>query len=116
MNFSNMKVGLRLGIGFASMVLLLVAVAIFSSMRMQQAGKVVDVLINDKLKNERLISEWQTVVEVNVQRTQAAGKSTDPEVATSYLATSATQASRVMELQQRIADGLMDPQAKSLYA
>ena len=116
MNFSSMKVGVRLGIGFASMLLLLVAVAMFSSVRMQQAGKVADILIHDKLKNERLISEWLSAVEVNVQRTQAAGKSTDPEVEKFYLAKIATQAVHVMELQQRIADGIMDPLAKSLYA
>ena len=99
MNFSSMKVGVRLGIGFASMVLLLVAVAMFSSVRIQKAGEVADVLINDKLKNERLFSEWQTVIEVNVQRTQAAGKSTDSEAEKSYLAKIGKQTARATELQ-----------------
>ena len=116
MNFSKMKVGVRLGIGFALMLLLLLAVALFSGLSMQKTSDATDYLIHEKLRNERLINEWGTIIEVNLQRSLAAGKTSEPELQKFFENAIAKNSSRVSELQKELSTSLTDPTAKSLYA
>ncbi len=76
----NLKIGVRLGGGFAAVLLLLLSLTVVGIVQMQSASKETDALVNVKVRNERLIGEWTKVIEVNAARTAAAGKSAIPPI------------------------------------
>jgi len=46
--FKNMKIGMRLGIGFGVVVLTLILVALLSAMRLAEIGGTIDKMVNDR--------------------------------------------------------------------
>ncbi|MEW7847470.1 methyl-accepting chemotaxis protein [Massilia aurea] len=61
----NLSLGARLGLGFAVVLALLVALAATSLTRMQSAGDLTYRLVNTSMKNQRDIAEWRRHIEVN---------------------------------------------------
>ncbi|MET3134591.1 methyl-accepting chemotaxis protein [Oxalobacteraceae bacterium GrIS 1.11] len=116
MKIANLKVGTRMGLGYGFMLLLLMAVALLSALNTQKTSALTDYLINEKLKNERLIGEWKTIIEVNLPRSLAAGKTTDPEMQKLFQDAMASNSARATQLQKEISGNLNDPIAQSLYA
>ncbi|MDY0961283.1 methyl-accepting chemotaxis protein [Massilia sp. CFBP9026] len=61
----NLKIGARLGLAFAVVLALLLAMAATSLTRMQTAGDLTYRLVNTSTKNQFTTSEWRKLVEVN---------------------------------------------------
>ena len=61
----NLTLGARLGLGFAVVLALLVALSATSLTRMHQAGSMTERLVNTSMKNQRAIAEWRRNIEVN---------------------------------------------------
>ena len=61
----NLTLGARLGLGFAIVLALLLALAATSITRMQAAGDLTYRLVNTSMKNQRDIAEWRRHIEVN---------------------------------------------------
>ena len=78
MNLSDMKVGKRLTIGFGATLLLLLSIALTSWFSIRSTAEDTENLLTGRLKVERLIMHWKSLVEVNLQRSLAAAKATDP--------------------------------------
>lgn len=116
MKLAKMKVSSRLLLGFACVLSLLVAVAAISVIRMQQASEVTDYLLKEKIHNERLINEWKHIIEVNVPKSIAAGKTTDPVLQKFFKDSIKKSSARATELQGELEKHLKDPQAKALFA
>jgi len=55
----NLNIGTRLALGFAVVLALLVAVSAIAVWRLQSASAITSTLINEQVRNERLIDEWQ---------------------------------------------------------
>ncbi|NHZ98347.1 hypothetical protein F2P46_21865 [Massilia sp. CCM 8734] len=67
----NLSIGTRLTLGFALVLLFLVALTGIGVWRMQQASVMTDNMVKDTVRNERLIDGWAKVIEVNAARTLA---------------------------------------------
>src|SRR5471030_639767 len=80
MRFSELKVSTKLGIGFGSTLVLLIAVALVSWFSMEKMEDDTDLLLQKKLQVERRIDDWKATIEINLQRTLAAAKTSDPAV------------------------------------
>ncbi|HEV7816580.1 MAG TPA: methyl-accepting chemotaxis protein [Janthinobacterium sp.] len=111
----NLNIGVRLGIGFAAVLLLLVALTVIGVMRMQTASAMTDTLINVKVKNERMIAEWVKVIELNASRTTAAWQISDPADQKAFEDQMKTSSARATEVQNILATTIQDPRAKALY-
>jgi methyl-accepting chemotaxis protein len=74
----NLRIGTRLSLGFAIVLMLLVALTVIGVWRMQSASAMTDEMIGVKVRNERLIGEWAKVIEVNAARTTTAWVLADP--------------------------------------
>src|SRR5450830_565098 len=74
----NMKIGMRLGIGFATVLILLSVITAIGVWRLQSVGKLTDFIVNDALVKERLVNAFYKSIELNVGRIVAAAKNTDP--------------------------------------
>jgi methyl-accepting chemotaxis protein len=61
----NLKIGARLGLGFAIVLALLLIMSATSLTRMQAAGDLTYRLVNTSVKNQRSVAEWRRNIEVN---------------------------------------------------
>ncbi len=111
----NLKIGVRLGGGFAAVLLLLTTLTVVGIVQMQSASKETDALVNVKVRNERLIGEWTKVIEVNAARTAAAWKVSDPEHQKQFEKEMAVSSSRATEIQDAIGKSELNAEEQSLY-
>ena len=115
MQFSTMKVSHRLATGFGATLLLLLTVAVVSWMSIRQTATDTKTLLAHQLKTERLVSDWKTIVEINVQRALAAAKTSDPATQRMFEDGIATTSKRAEENQRQIVELLDDADAKALF-
>ncbi|TFW31016.1 methyl-accepting chemotaxis protein [Massilia horti] len=114
MRFADLKIGARLGIGFASLLLLLVFVAGIGIWRLQAVGETTRLMVQDDLVMARITNEWAGLAEVTGVRSIAALKAGDAEGTKYFLDTIATTTKRGLELQRQLKEMLVDPEAKAL--
>ncbi|MNQ20245.1 Methyl-accepting chemotaxis protein I [compost metagenome] len=111
----NLKIGVRLGGGFAAVLLLLTTLTVVGIVQMQSASKETDALVNVKVRNERLIGEWTKVIEVNAARTAAAWKVSDPEHQKQFEKEMAVSSARATEIQNDIGKSQLSAEEQALY-
>ena len=110
----NLNIGSRLALGFAVVLALLVAVSAIAVWRLQSASAMTGNLINEQVRNERLIDEWQRVIEVNAARTSTAWLATDAAEQQAVEAQMKRSSARATEVQSMLVDVLQEPGAKAL--
>jgi methyl-accepting chemotaxis protein len=116
MNFSTLKVWLRLAIGFSSTILLLLVVAAISIYSNDKNSTATEALLTEQLKNERLIADWKGVIAVNVPKVLAAGKTSDPEVQKFFEDSYKKTVSHGAEVQKALTASLTNPALTPLFA
>jgi methyl-accepting chemotaxis protein len=112
----NLNIGTRLALGFGIVLFLLVALSALAVLRMQTASATTDDLINEKVRNERLIDEWQQVIEVNAARTTTAWLATDAADQKAVEVQMKISSARATEVQNKLVEVLQEPVAKGLLA
>jgi methyl-accepting chemotaxis protein len=112
----NLNIGTRLGLGFAIVLSLLVALSAIAVWRMQSASDATQILINEKVRNERLIDEWVQVIEVNAARTTTALMAADAADQKGVEDQMKASSARATEIQKTLADVLVQPAAKEMLA
>ncbi|SDF48105.1 MULTISPECIES: methyl-accepting chemotaxis protein [unclassified Duganella] len=116
MNFAKMRVGNRLAIGFGACLVLLLVIAVGSSLTLRSITEDTDHLLEQQLQTERLVTEWQASIQSNVQRAQASARLSNPEDRRYFDDGLARAIQRNAEVQKLLNDRLVDPRAKELYA
>ena len=112
----NMNIGTRLAIGFAVVLSLLVALTAIAVWRMHTASAMTDALVNVKVRNERLIGDWQRVVEVNAARTTAAWLASDAAAEQAIDAQMKASSARATQIQEKLVEVLQEPLVKGQLA
>jgi len=74
----NLKIGTRLGIAFAALLVLMSIITGIGVWRLQSVGNLTDFMVNDALAKERLVNSFYKSIELNVGRIVAAAKNADP--------------------------------------
>jgi methyl-accepting chemotaxis protein len=111
----NLNIGARLGIGFGIVLLLLAAMTAIAVIRMQSANEITDRLINTSYKNQRLVSEWAKIIEINAVRTTAAWQTAVPAEQKAYEADIAAASGRSGEVQDTIDKSIRNPGVRTQY-
>ncbi|MYN02345.1 HAMP domain-containing protein [Pseudoduganella sp. DS3] len=111
----NLKIGTRLGLAFAVVLLLLAVMTVVGIMRLQSASTKTEALVAENVRNERLVAEWQKVVEVNAARTTAAYMVADPAQQKSIEAQMAASSGRATEIQDALGKLLTHPASRAAY-
>jgi len=109
----NLNIGVRLSLGFGVVLVLLVAVSIFASLRMHSSSTMTDDLVRDQVRNERLIDEWQQVVEVNAARSTAAYLAVEAADQASVEGQMKSSSARATEIQEKLKQVLDQPAEKA---
>ncbi len=111
----NLKIGTRLGFGFALVLLLLAVIAGLGVLSLQNVGEATDGMVRQALVKERLTADWLRATSSNSVRTFAMVKSTDPEDQ-KYFQKNITEASLGITANSKKLLGMLDtPEEKSLY-
>jgi len=111
----NLKIGARLGVGFSVVLLLLTVLTATGILRMNRASDMTDEMINVRMHNERLISEWFKVIEVNAVRATAAWQVADADAQKDFETNMAQSSVRATEIQDQMGKRLERDDAKALY-
>lgn len=114
MNIAKMKVGTRLSLGFGIVLLLLALMAVASAWRMQKTSNTMDALLNEGLKNERMMAKWFGFIEGSTVRTLAAAKANDPATQKYFLDQLAKTVAEVNQIREEIDKRATDPKLKTL--
>ncbi len=110
----NLKIGTRLGIAFAALLILMSVITGIGVWRLQSVGSLTDYMVNNALAKERLVNAFYKSIELNVGRIVAAAKNADPAQQKFYkdeiIATIARNNGYVKQMEEQI----QDPEGKAL--
>ncbi|AIY40308.1 Methyl-accepting chemotaxis protein I (serine chemoreceptor protein) [Collimonas arenae] len=102
MRFADTRIGIRLAIGFTSILLLVMLIAGIGIWRLQQTGAAVENMVSQLLQRERLAMEWQDLVATNAVRTMAVVRSDDSRTQEYFQAAMSANSERASELQTKL--------------
>src|SRR5450830_1056999 len=92
----NIKIGPRLGGGFAVVLIFSILVAGIGVLRLKAVTEETRSMMDEPLRSERLVSEWNTLLLNAIQRTTSVVKSKDPEL-DAFLSKEAAQSSKASD-------------------
>ena len=111
----NLKIGTRLGGGFALVLILMVLMTTIGLWRLQTVAQATHAMTQQPLAMERMISDWYRYVYSAVRRTSAIVKSTDPSLGAFFAEDSKMSTRESGKLQDQIEPLLSSPQEKELW-
>jgi methyl-accepting chemotaxis protein len=116
MNLKNLKIGTRLGLGFAAMLFLMAVIAATGLMHLANVGNATDEMIQHALVKERLANQWSNLLGPTIVRSFAMVKATDPTVIAYFAKARADSSALINPVQKKIEETLSTPEEKKLYA
>ncbi len=114
MCFANMKIGSRLAIGFAAVLVLSVLVMGIAVWRLQVVADVTHEMVEHSVRKERMISAWSGNLRAAILRTIAMSRSTDPTLNSYFLSEELASGKEAAELQKALLHLLVSPREVSL--
>ncbi len=112
----NWKIGTRLGLGFALVLVLLASIAGIGVLRLQNVGNATENMVQRSLVKERLAADWLLNTSNNSVRTFALVKSNDAQVQ-EYLQKNMTRTSAsISETQKKLEAMLDSPEEQAISA
>ncbi len=106
----NLKIGIRLGIGFVVILMLMVVMLGISVWRLQQINSAVVSITTDSIANERNAVEWLAVIRESGIRTMAIMKTEDPDAQQYFTAQIAAESARIAPMRKKIEEINTAPQ------
>ena len=111
----NIKIGPRLGIGFALILVMTVFIAIVGVWRLNDVAQSTHAMMDQPLTKERVFTDWYGQNFGAIRRTQAIIKSTDPELSAYFKEDGVATAKRVVELSKQAEPLIQGAAEKTLY-
>ena len=111
----NLKIGARLGIGFAIVLSLLLALTLISLARMEAAGSQTDRLVNTSIKNQRKVAEWAKLIELNTSRLETVFVAPDQALVQDVAERMKAASARSTQLQDEIGASLRNAGVKEQF-
>ncbi|MGJ7527676.1 methyl-accepting chemotaxis protein [Variovorax sp. GB1P17] len=116
MSLKNLKIGTRLGLGFAAILLLMAVIAGTGMLRLSNVGSATDEMMKHALVKERLANQWSNLLGPTIVRSFAMVKATDPAVVTYFANARAESSAKINPVQKKLEEMLTSPEEKKLYA
>ncbi|MDO9422408.1 MAG: methyl-accepting chemotaxis protein [Herminiimonas sp.] len=111
----NLKIGTRLSLGFALIILLMAVMLAVSFWRLGAIDKTAQAMIDEPIATERLVGDWYRNIHAGVRRTMAIAKSSDPSLTTFFAADTAESSRVSTELQGKIEPLMNTPREKEIF-
>jgi len=116
MNLTNLRVGARMGLAFAAVLLLSLIVILVSLSRLSAVAEAARYMVNDPVKTERVVSDWYRYTFAGIRRTAAIARSSDPSLVTFFAEDQAASLKNVAELQKTVEGLMQSDKEKELFA
>jgi methyl-accepting chemotaxis protein len=115
MAIRNLKIGTRLGLGFALVLVFLSAIAVLGIWRLQGVGHATSDMASQALVKERLAADWLVATSTNSVRTFALVKSDDPHDQEYFQKAIAKTSLGITETSEKLLAMLDTPEEKKLF-
>jgi methyl-accepting chemotaxis protein len=99
---ANIKIGKRLGLGFALILAMTMVIAAVGAWRMTEVADSAKSMMAVPLAKERLITDWYSLNFASIRRTAAIVKSSDPSLGAYFKEDSAASVKKAAELLKKI--------------
>jgi len=116
MRIADIKVGMRLAIGFSIVLVLLVLIAGIGSWRLQSVIGSFTTMVDNDMQKERLFSEWAANTNLNGARTIAVAESNDPARQQQVQAKIKETSAVISEIQKKLEAFEKGPEETALLA
>ena len=114
--FASMKIGKRLGFGFAVVLAFAVLITGIGVWQLNALGNATREMMREPLAKERLISDWSRNINVAVIRTTAVAKSSDPSLVPFFSTNAAEITKSTSALLKQIEPLLSSQEEKDLFS
>jgi methyl-accepting chemotaxis protein len=115
MKIANLKVGTRMGIGFAIILALSVVSTVIGISNLRQVAMATQQMMEKPLVKERLVSDWGVLTTSAIVRTSLIVKSTDGSLATTFAEDIDASVKKGGELQKTLEPLLISDAEKELF-
>jgi len=115
MKLSNMKIGVRLGLGFGFVLLLTMLITAIGYWQLKSISFMTQEMARQSVVKERLASDWSGNIYAAVMRATAIAKSSDHNLATFFAPLNAESAKNTTELIAKIQPMLSTPEEKKIF-
>ncbi|WP_332878943.1 methyl-accepting chemotaxis protein [Massilia sp. S19_KUP03_FR1] len=105
----NLKIGTRLAVSYASILLLMIILIVVTLSRMNDINEATSRLVNTSMKNQRAVTEWARIIEVNSTLAEMAYRLTNLDALKGIDARMTAGSARSSALQDEIKAGLRNP-------
>ncbi len=112
----DLRIGMRLGLGFAIVLLLLAVMTGVGVLRMHSASRLTQELVEQRVHNERQMAEWNQIIEVNAARAAAAYLAPDAAQQKAIEDVMAASSKRATEIQDYLGRTLLDDASRQGHA
>ncbi|ALK98667.1 membrane protein [Massilia sp. WF1] len=117
MNFlSNLKIGQRLALGFAIVLFLSILTTAIGIVKLNTIADAAQRMLDEPVKKDRLITEWDGNIALAVQRTTAIVKSSDPSLVQVFAANAVETDQKAAVLLKEIEPMLTTAEEKQAFA
>lgn len=111
----NLKIGTRLGGGFAAILTLLVILISTTLMHMHEVSEATNQLVNTSVKNEQKAAEWAKIIELNGLLIEMAYLASDLEYVKQIQERMAAGSVRSSELQEQLGTSLLSSTSQEQF-
>ena len=115
MNLQNMKIGVRLGGGFATMLLLLVFISGIGILRLDSVAGSTSAMVEEALVKERLANQWANLLGPSIVHSFGLAKATDPENEAYFKKNLGEGVASINPVQQQMDKLLTQPEERKLF-
>ncbi|MCC2970671.1 methyl-accepting chemotaxis protein [Massilia sp. IC2-476] len=112
---SNIRIGRRLGLGFAVILAMTLLIAIAGISRLNEVAASTRNMMAAPLTKERLITDWYSLNFASIRRTAAIVKSTDPALGPYFKEDAAASVKKAAELLKQIEPLIVEGAEKTLF-
>ncbi|HEU4819435.1 methyl-accepting chemotaxis protein [Janthinobacterium sp.] len=112
----NVSIGVRLGLGFAVILLFSMLITGISVWRLHDVASATRVMMEQPLAKERYISDWYGRIDSAVRRTIAIARSSDTSLSSYFAEESKVSSASSAELQKKIEALIDTPAEKAMFA
>jgi methyl-accepting chemotaxis protein len=112
---SNISIGKRLGLGFAVILALAVAITGIAIWRLQEVADATRAMMEVPLAKERMISDWSNNINSAVRRTTVIARSADPSLAAYFADEAKASSAASAELQKKVEALIVADDEKALF-
>ncbi len=111
----NLKIGVRLGLAFGSMLLLMTLLTVTGILLIRSFGEATDHMIKETLLEERLVTEWRNLTEMNGLRTMIVARGEAVAGAAALEQDIKATSARISEVRKQLDGLVVAGEAKRLY-